>query len=72
MISILFVGSLFVPSRRGVVDVNNSTVLLATIAFDFCYGPFMLICYGLLIGINRRVLARFNLIKEGKEEISDR
>ncbi|MGA9841634.1 MAG: hypothetical protein WBQ25_04915 [Nitrososphaeraceae archaeon] len=64
----MFVGSLFVPSRRGVIDVNNSTVLLATIAFDLL----LLICYGLLIGINRRVLARFNLIKEGKEEISDR
>lgn len=32
MISILFVGSLFVPSRRGIINVNSSTVLLATYA----------------------------------------
>lgn len=50
------------------MEANSSSVLLATIAFDLL----LIICYGLLNGINRRVLARFNFIKEGKEEISDR
>ena len=42
--------------------------VLATMVFDLL----LMICFGLLIGINRRVLIRYNLIKEGKEKISER
>ena len=68
MISVLFVGSLFSPSKRGVIYVNNSTAVLATIVFDLL----LMISIGLLIGINRRTLIRYNLIKDGKDNIQER
>ena len=68
IISVLFIGSLFTPSRRGIIYVDNSTTVLATITFDFI----LIICFGLLIGINRRILIRYNLIREGKEKILEK
>ncbi len=68
IISVLFIGGLFASSREGIIHVDNSASVLATMAFDLL----LMICFGLLIGINRRVLIRYNLIKEGKEEISER
>ena len=68
IISVLFIGSLFTPSRRGIIYVDNSTAILATIVFDLL----LLISVGLLIGINRRILIRYNLIKQGKESISEK
>ena len=68
IISILFIGSLFGPSQRGLIDTSHSTVLFATIAFDFL----LMISVGLLIGVNRRILIRYNLINEGKENISEK
>jgi len=68
IISVLFIGSLFTPSRRGLIYIDNSTAVLATIVFDFL----LMISVGLLIGINRRILIRYNLIKEGKEKISEK
>jgi hypothetical protein len=64
----LFIGSLFSPSRRGIIYIDNSTVVLATIVFDLL----LMISIGLLIGINRRILIRYNLIQEGKEKISEK
>ena len=67
IISILFIGGLFARSREGIIHVDNSAVVLATMVFDLL----LMICFGLLIGINRKVLIRYNLIKEGKEKISE-
>ncbi|MGA9841953.1 MAG: hypothetical protein WBP64_01770 [Nitrososphaeraceae archaeon] len=67
IISVLFIGGLFTPSRRGIIFIDNSVAVLATVAFDLL----LMICFGLLIGINRRILIRYNLIKEGKEKISE-
>ena len=50
IISILFIGSLFGSSRRGIIYASDSTVFLATIVFDLL----LMISVGLLIGINRR------------------
>jgi len=61
IISILFIGSLFGPTHRGIIDTSNSTtLLLATTVFDLL----LMISVGLLIGINRRILIRYNLINE--------
>lgn len=68
IISILFIGSLFGPSQPAIIYTSNSTVLLATIVFDFQ----LLISVGLIIGINRRILIRYNLINEGRETISEK
>ena len=68
IISVLFVGSLFSPSKRGVIYINNSTAVLATIIFDLL----LMISLGLLIGINRRTLVRYNLIRDGKDNIQER
>ena len=68
IISILFIGSLFGPSQRGIIDISNSTVVLATIVFDLL----LMISVGLLIGINRRILIRYNLINKGRENISEK
>jgi hypothetical protein len=67
IISILFIGSLFGPSQQGIIYVSNSTVVLATIAFDLL----LMTSIGLLIGINRRILIRYNLINEGRENIPE-
>ena len=67
IISVLFIGGLFAGSREGIIQVDNSAAVLATMVFDLI----LMICFGLLIGINRRVLIRYNLIKEGKEKISE-
>jgi len=58
IISILFIGSLFGPSQHGIIDTSNSTVVLATTVFDLL----LMISVGLLIGINRRIFIRYNLI----------
>ena len=68
IISVLFIGSLFTPSRRGIIYIDNSTAVLATIVFDFL----LMISVGLLIGINRRILIRYNLISQGRENISEK
>lgn len=68
IISILFIGSLFTPSRQGIIYIDSSTTLLATVVFDFL----LMISLGLLIGINRRILIRYNLISTGREKISDK
>ncbi|MGC1932653.1 MAG: hypothetical protein WA667_27075 [Candidatus Nitrosopolaris sp.] len=63
IISVLFIGSLFTPSRRGIIYMDNSTAVLATIVFDLL----LMISVGLLTGINGRMHIRYNLINEGKE-----
>ncbi len=68
LISVLFIGSLFSPSKRGVIYVNSSTAVLATIVFDLL----LMISLGLLIGINRRTLIRYRLIKDGEGSIQER
>ena len=68
IISVLFIGSLFSPSKRGVIYVNSSTAIIATIIFDFL----LVISVGLLIGINRRTLIRYKLIVDGKENIPEK
>ena len=68
IISILFIGSLFGSSRRGIIYASDSTVMLATIVFDLL----LMISLGLLIGINRRILIRYKLINTGKEKISEK
>ena len=68
IISVLFIGSLFTASRRGIIYIGDSTVVIATIVFDML----LMISIGLLIGINRRIIIRYNLIKGGKEKISER
>jgi hypothetical protein len=64
----LILGSLSTPSRPGLIYIDNSTAILATIVFDLL----LMVSVGLLIVINRRILVRYNLIKEGKEEISEK
>ena len=68
IISILFIGSLFRPSQQGLIYASDSTVVLATIVFDLL----VMISVGLLIGYNRRILIRYNLISEGRENISEK
>jgi len=68
IISILFIGSLFGPNQQGIIYASNSTVVLATIIFDLL----LMISVGLLTGINRRILFRYNLISEGSEDISEK
>jgi hypothetical protein len=68
IISLLFIGSLLSPSQPAIISTSSSTVLLATIAFDLL----LLISIGLVIGINRRILIRYNLINEGRENISEK
>jgi hypothetical protein len=68
IISVLFIGSLFTRTRNGLIHVDNSTAVLITIAFDML----LMVSVGLLIGINRRILIRYNLIIDGKETISER
>ena len=68
IISILFIGSLFGPSQQGIIYASDSTVMLATIVFDLL----LIISVGLLIGVNRRILIRYNLISEGRENISEK
>jgi hypothetical protein len=67
IISVLFIGGLFAHSREGIIHVDNSAAVLATMVFDLL----LMICFGLLIGLNRRVLIRYYLIKEGKEKIPE-
>ena len=67
-ISVLFIGSLFTPSRRGIIYIDSSTTVLATVVFDLL----LMISLGLLIGINRGILIRYNLINTGKEKISEK
>ena len=68
IISILFIGSLFTPIRKGIIYIDNSTAVLASIVFDML----LMTSLGLLIGINRRILIRCNLIKTGRERISEK
>jgi hypothetical protein len=68
IISVLFIGSLFSSSPRGLIPANESTIMLATIAFDFL----LVISLGLLIGINRRIFIRYNLINEGRENVLEK
>ena len=68
IISVLFIGSLFTPSRRGIIYIDSSTTVLATVVFDLL----LMISLGLLIGINRRILIRYNLINTGREKISEK
>lgn len=68
IISVLFIGSLFTPSRHGIIYIDSSTTVLATVVFDLL----LMIALGLLIGINRRILIRYNLINTGKEKISEK
>jgi hypothetical protein len=64
----LILGSLSTPSRRGLIYIDNSTAVLATIVFYLI----LMISVGLLIVINRRIPFSYNLIKEGKEKISEK
>jgi hypothetical protein len=66
IISVLFIGRLF--SRQGIIQIDSSTSVLATIVFDLL----LMISVGLLIGINRRILIRYNLIEQGKENILEK
>lgn len=68
IISVLFVGSLFSPSSRGVIYVNDSITVFATILTDLLF----MISLGLLMGINRRTLIRYKLIMDGKESITEK
>ena len=68
IISVLFIGSLFTPSRQGIIYIDSSTTVLATVVSDFL----LVISLGLLIGINRRILIRYNLISTGREKISEK
>lgn len=68
IISVLFIGSLFSSSPRGLIPADESTIMLATIAFDFL----LVISLGLLIGINRRIFIRYNLINEGRENVLEK
>jgi len=65
IISILFIGSLFGPSRQGIIYIDPSEAVFATLGTDLL----LLVSVGLLIGLNRRILVRYNLIEEGKEKI---
>ena len=68
IISILFIGSMFGPSQPVIIYASNSTVVLANLVFDLL----LLLSVGLVIGINRRILIRYNLINEGRENISEK
>jgi hypothetical protein len=68
LISILFIGSLFAPSRPGLIYINNSTLVLIVIAIDFL----LMISLGLLLGMNRRILTRYKLINAGTGDISEK
>jgi len=68
VISVLFVGSLFSPSKRGVIYLNDTITVIATILTDLLF----MISLGLLIGINRRTLIRYKLIMNGKEDIPEK
>ena len=68
IISILFIGSLLGPSQQGIIYASNSSVVLATIVFDIL----LIISVSLLIGIDRRILIRYNLINKGRENISEK
>jgi hypothetical protein len=68
IVSVLFIGSLFGPSQHGIIYVSSSAILIATIVFDML----LMISVGLLIGINRRILIRYSLINEGRENISEK
>ena len=68
IISVLFIGSLFTPSRHGIIYIDSSTTVLATVVFDML----LMISLGLLIGINRRILIRYNLINTGRKKISEK
>ena len=67
IISILFIGSLIGPSQQGIIYASDSTVVLATIVLDLL----LMISVGLLIGVNRRILIRYNLISEGRKATVD-
>src|SRR4029078_622010 len=64
IISILFIGSLFGPSQHGIIYASDSTVMLATIVFDFL----LMISVGLLIGINRRNTHSIQFNQRGKRK----
>jgi hypothetical protein len=68
IISLLFIGSLLGPSQPAIISTSSSTVLFATIAFDLL----LLISCGLVIGMNKRILIRYDLINEGRETISEK
>jgi hypothetical protein len=68
IVSILFIGSLFGPSQPVIIYTSNSTAVLANIVFDLL----LLLSVGLIIGINRRILIRYNLINEGRENITEK
>jgi hypothetical protein len=68
IVSILFIGSLFGPSQPVIIYTSNYAAVLANIVFDFL----LLISVGLIIGVNRRILIRYNLINEGRENISEK
>jgi hypothetical protein len=68
VISVLFVGSLFSPSKRGVIYLNDTITIFATILTDLLF----MISLGLLMGINRRTLIRYKLIMNGKEDIPEK
>jgi hypothetical protein len=68
VISVLFIGSLFTPSRQGIIYIDNSTAVVVTKVFDLL----LMICFGLLIGLNRRILIPYNLINEGKEKVLEK
>ncbi len=68
IISVMFIGSLFSRTREGLIYIDNFTAVLITIAIDML----LMVSLGLLIGINRRIHIRYNLIIEGKESISEK
>jgi hypothetical protein len=68
IISMLFIGSLVGPHQQGIIYASNSTVVIATIVFYLL----LMVSVGLLIGINRRILIRYSLIYEGRENISEK
>ena len=68
IVSILFIGSLFGPSQPVIIYTSNNAAVLANIVFDFL----LLIYVGLIVGVNRRILIRYNLINEGRENISEK
>jgi len=56
------------PSRHGIVYIDNSTAVIVTIVFDLL----LMIFFGFLIGLNRRILILSNLINEGKEKVLEK
>jgi len=59
LISVLFIGSLFTPSRQGIIYIDNSTAVLVTIVSDLL----LMICFSSLMGINRRIPILYWLMK---------